>query len=53
MANTLTSLIPELYTNLDVVSRELVGLIPAVTLDAVASRAAKDATVRSFVAIPS
>lgn len=50
MANTLTSLIPELYSNLDVVSRELVGLIPAVTLDAVASRAAKDATVRSFVA---
>ena len=50
MANTLTNLIPELYSNLDVVSRELVGMIPAVTLDAVASRAAKDATVRSFVA---
>jgi hypothetical protein len=50
VANTLTNLIPELYSNLDVVSRELVGLIPAVTLDAVASRAAKDATVRSFVA---
>lgn len=50
MANTLTNLIPELYSNLDVVSRELVGLIPAVTMDAVASRAAKDATVRSFVA---
>lgn len=50
MANTLTSLIPELYANLDVVSRELVGFIPAVTLDAVASRAAKDATVRSFIA---
>lgn len=50
MANTLTNLIPELYSNLDVVSRELVGMIPAVTLDAVASRAAKDATVRTFVA---
>jgi hypothetical protein len=50
VANTLTNLIPELYSNLDVVSRELVGLIPAVTMDAVASRAAKDATVRSFVA---
>jgi hypothetical protein len=50
VANTLTNLIPELYSNLDVVSRELVGLIPSVTLDAVASRAAKDATVRTFVA---
>ena len=50
MANTLTNLIPELYENLDVVSRELVGFIPAVTLDAQASRAAKDQTVRTFVA---
>ena len=50
MANTLTSLIPELYSNLDVVSRELVGMIPAVTLDPVASRAALNATVRTFSA---
>ena len=50
MANILTNLIPELYANLDVVSRELVGYIPAVTLDATTSRAAKDQTVRSFVA---
>lgn len=50
MANTLTNLIPELYANLDVVSRELVGFVPAVTMDATASRAAKDQTVRSFVA---
>ena len=50
MANTLTNLIPELYANLDVVSRELIGLIPSVTLDAVAQRAAKDQTVRSFTA---
>ena len=50
MANTLTSLIPELYSNLDVVSRELVGLIPAVTLDPMASRAALNQTVRTFAA---
>ena len=50
MANTITNLIPELYENLDVVSRELVGMIPAVTLDAMAERAAKDATIRTFVA---
>ena len=50
MANTLTNLIPELYANLDVVSRELTGMIPAVTMDAQASRAAKDQTVRTFVA---
>ncbi len=50
MANTLTSLIPELYSNLDVVSRELVGLIPSVTLDPMASRAALNQTVRTFAA---
>lgn len=50
MAATLTNLIPDLYSNLDVVSRELVGFIPAVTLDAVASRAAVNQSVRSFVA---
>jgi len=50
MANTLANLIPEVLVNLDVVSRELTGFIPAVTLDAEASRAAKDQTVRSFVA---
>lgn len=50
MANTLTNLLPELYVNLDIVSRELVGLIPAVTIDASANRAAKDQTIRTFVA---
>lgn len=49
MANTLTSLIPDAYTALDVVSRELVGFIPAVTLDANASRAALGQEVRSPV----
>lgn len=50
MANTLTNLVADLYVALDVVSREQVGFIPSVTLDADVSRAAKDQTVRSFVA---
>lgn len=36
--NTLTNLIPNLYADLDVVSRELTGLIPAVTMDASLAR---------------
>lgn len=40
MANTLTSLIPALYQGLDIVSRELVGLVPAVTMNSGAARAA-------------
>lgn len=50
MANTLTSLIPDLYESLDVVSRELVGLVPSVTRDSGVERAAVGQQVRSHVA---
>lgn len=50
MANTLTSLIPDAFEALDTVSRELVGMIPAVARDHSLARVQKDQTVRSFVA---
>jgi hypothetical protein len=43
--NTLTNLIPAIYGALDVISRELVGLIPAVTVDANANRVAQNQTL--------
>lgn len=49
MANTLTSLIPDIYASLDVVSRELVGAIPAVARDSTADRVAIGQTLRSPV----
>lgn len=49
MANTLTNLIPDAYVAMNYVSRELVGLIPAVTLNAEAARAAVGQAVRSYV----
>ena len=48
MANTLTSLVRDASDALDVVSRELVGFIPAVTRDSQANSAAIGETVYSF-----
>jgi len=50
VANTITNLTVELYNALDVVSRELTGLIPSVTHDMGFERAAVGQTVRSPVA---
>lgn len=49
LANTLTGLVPTLYAAMDVVSRELVGLIPGVTINASTNRAALNQTMRVAV----
>lgn len=51
MSNTLTGLIPVIYANYNEVSRESIGYIPAVTVDANAGeRAALNQTIRSPIA---
>jgi hypothetical protein len=50
--NTITNLIPLLYEALDVVSREMVGFIPAVSRDSGVARAALNQTVNIYIAPP-
>jgi hypothetical protein len=51
--NTLTNLIGPLYRSLDIVSQEMVGMIPCVTLDTNAERAAIGQVLYSFETNPS
>lgn len=50
MANTLTNLIPDAISGMEIASRELIGFIPRVSRNAAAERTAKGTTVRSPVA---
>ncbi|MBN8654825.1 MAG: P22 coat - protein 5 family protein [Hyphomicrobiaceae bacterium] len=49
MANTVTNLIPDAYVALDVVSRELTGMVNSVARDSSADAVALNQTVRSFI----
>lgn len=49
MSQNLNVVIPTLYEALDIVSRELVGLIPSVSRDSNADRAAKNQMVNSHI----
>jgi hypothetical protein len=50
-SNTLTGVIPTLYEAMNVVAREMVGFIPAVTIDSSVARAALNQTVRSPIGV--
>lgn len=50
-SNTLTGIIPTLYEAMNVVSREMVGFIPAIRLDSNVARAAVNETVRSPIGV--
>lgn len=52
MANTLTGLIPTIYEALDVVSREMVGLIPAVSRNSNGARASLNEQITIPIAPP-
>jgi hypothetical protein len=46
MANNITALVPDIYEALDIVSRELTGMIPSATLNASANTAAVGQNIR-------
>jgi len=46
MANNITAIVPDIYEQLDIVSRELTGMIPSATLNASANTAAVGQNIR-------